>query len=141
MTDVGSMLPGTLPDFVPDLGGPLVHGLALGLAVAAPVGPMSLLCMRQTLRCGFLAGLASGLGIATADGVYGAVAAFGLVAITDNLIGQQPWLRLVGGLVMIWLGFGAVRTRISDAAGSSGQSGGYVSGLARSYAGTFALTM
>jgi threonine/homoserine/homoserine lactone efflux protein len=120
------------------LNGPFVRGLALGLAVAAPVGPMSLLCMRQTLARGFLAGLASGLGIATADGVYGAIAAFGLVAITDVLVGQQPWLRLVGGLAMIWLGIGALRTRPALTA-TAGAEGG--SGLGRSYAGTFALTM
>ena len=115
---------------------PFFRGLALGLAVAAPVGPMSLLCMRQTLARGFLAGIASGLGVATADGVYGAVAAFGLVAITDVLIGQQPWLRVVGGAAMAYLGIGAMRTRPSEAARVA--SGG---GLARSYAATFALTM
>jgi threonine/homoserine/homoserine lactone efflux protein len=117
--------------------GPFVRGLALGLAVAAPVGPMSLLCMRQTLARGFFAGLVSGLGIATADGVYGAVAAFGLVAITDLLLGQTPWLRIVGGLAMIWLGIGAVRARPAEAAATGTDNGS----LARSYAGTFALTM
>src|SRR5215207_8799315 len=116
--------------------GPFVRGLALGLAVAAPVGPMSLLCMRQTLARGFLAGMASGLGVATADGVYGAVAAFGLVAITDVLIGQQPWLRMIGGAAMIYLGIGAMRTRPAEAAVVVGGSG-----LARPYAATFALTM
>src|SRR5436305_7147271 len=55
------------------------QGLALGLAVAAPVGPMSLLCIRWTLAAGFATGLFSGLGIATADALYGAIAAFGLV--------------------------------------------------------------
>jgi len=99
--------------FSPELAGSFVRGLALGLAVAAPVGPMSLLCMRQTLARGFLAGMASGLGIATADGVYGAIAAFGLVAVTDILVGQQPWLRVIGGLMMLWLGIGAMRTRPS----------------------------
>jgi threonine/homoserine/homoserine lactone efflux protein len=116
--------------------GPFERGLALGLAVAAPVGPMSLLCMRQTLARGFLAGLAAGLGVATADGVYGAVAAFGLVAITDLLIGQQAWLRVVGGLAMAYLGLGAIRTRPAEA-----KSMAIGLGLTRSYAATFALTM
>jgi threonine/homoserine/homoserine lactone efflux protein len=116
--------------------GPFVRGLALGVAVAAPVGPMSLLCMRQTLARGFLAGIAAGLGVATADGVYGAIAAFGLVAVADVLIGQQPWLRIVGGAAMVYLGIGAMRTRTSEVAAVA--SGG---GLARSYASTFALTM
>lgn len=116
--------------------GPFFRGLALGLAVAAPVGPMSLLCMRQTLARGFFAGMASGLGVATADGVYGAVAAFGLVAITDALVGQQPWLRVVGGAAMAYLGIGAIRTRPAEAATVADGSG-----LARSYAATFGLTM
>ena len=116
--------------------GPFFRGLALGLAVAAPVGPMSLLCMRQTLARGFLAGMASGLGVATADGVYGAVAAFGLVVITDVLIGQQQWLRVVGGLAMAYLGVGAIRTRPAEAATVA--RGG---GLTRSYAATFGLTL
>jgi threonine/homoserine/homoserine lactone efflux protein len=122
---------------LPELASPFVRGLALGLAVAAPVGPMSLLCMRQTLARGFLAGLAAGLGIATADGVYGAVAAFGLVAVTDVLVGQQPWLRVVGGLAMLWLGIGALRTRPAEAATTAEEGGG----LGRAYLGTFALTM
>jgi threonine/homoserine/homoserine lactone efflux protein len=116
--------------------GPFVRGLVLGLAVAAPVGPMSLLCMRQTLARGFFAGMASGLGVATADGVYGAIAAFGLVAIADALIGQQPWLRVVGGLAMAYLGIGAMRTRAVESV--SVASG---SGLARTYTAMFALTM
>ena len=116
--------------------GPFIRGLALGVAVAAPVGPMSLLCMRQTLARGFLAGMAAGLGVATADGVYGAIAAFGLVAVADVLIGQQPWLRIVGGAAMVYLGIGAMRTRPAEAAKTASGSG-----LARSYAATFALTM
>jgi threonine/homoserine/homoserine lactone efflux protein len=113
------------------------RGLFLGLAVAAPVGPMSLLCMRQTLARGFLAGFVAGLGVATADAVYGAMAAFGLVAITDVLIGQQPWLRVVGGAAMVYLGIGAARTRPA-AAREAGVDG---MGLARSYLATFGLTM
>ena len=115
----------------------LGRGLLLGLAVAAPVGPMSLLCMRQTLARGFLAGLVAGLGVATADAVYGAIAALGLVAITDVLIGQQPWLRVVGGVAMVYLGIGSARTRAA-AAREAGVGG---MGLARSYAATFGLTL
>jgi threonine/homoserine/homoserine lactone efflux protein len=119
------------------LAGPFARGLALGLAVAAPVGPMSLLCMRQPLARGFRAGFSSGLGIATADGLNGAVAAFGLVAIADLLVGQQPWLRVVGGAAMVYLGVGALRAGSAETAVVAG--GGR--GLARSYAATFALTM
>jgi threonine/homoserine/homoserine lactone efflux protein len=112
------------------------RGLLLGLAVAAPVGPMSLLCMRQTLARGFLAGLVAGLGVATADAVYGAVAALGLVAVADLLLGHQPWLRFAGGTAMIYIGIEAARTR--PAAGREIDSG---LGLAGAYAATFALTL
>ena len=115
----------------------LGRGILLGLAVAAPVGPMSLLCMQQTLARGFLAGFVAGLGVATADAVYGTVAALGLVAVTDVLVGQQTWLRLLGGVAMIYLGVGAARARPATAkeAGVGGM------GVARSYAATFGLTL
>jgi threonine/homoserine/homoserine lactone efflux protein len=109
------------------------RGLALGVAVAAPVGPMSLLCMRRTLAGGFRPGLLSGLGVATADALYGAGAAFGLVAITGLLVGQLPWLRLVGGAVLIWMGATTLRTRpvAAPAADADAASAGmYVSTLA-----------
>ena len=93
---------------------PFLRGLALGIVVAAPVGPMSLLCMRRTLAGGFSAGILSGLGIATADGIYSAVAAFGLVAVSDLLVGQQRWLRLLGGLTLIYLGVSALRSRPAE---------------------------
>lgn len=112
------------------------RGLLLGLAVAAPVGPMSLLCMRLTLARGFLAGLAAGLGVATADAVYGTVAALGLMTIADVLLGHQPWLRLVGGAAMIWLGIGAARTRPGAAREIDSRLG-----LTGAYAATFALTL
>jgi threonine/homoserine/homoserine lactone efflux protein len=109
------------------------RGLALGLAVAAPVGPMSLLCIRRTLAAGFATGLLSGLGIATADALYGAVAAFGLVAVTSFVIGQQPLLRLVGGAALVYLGVRTLWARPADAparAGAAGLGGMYLSTLA-----------
>jgi threonine/homoserine/homoserine lactone efflux protein len=111
----------------------LGRGLALGLAVAAPVGPMSLLCMRRTLAAGFASGLLSGLGIATADALYGAIAAFGLVAVTSFVIGQQPVLRLVGGAALLYLGIRTLRAQPADAparAGAAGLAGVYLSTLA-----------
>ena len=109
------------------------RGLALGFAVAAPVGPMSLLCMRRTLVGGFSAGVLSGLGVATADALYGAVAAFGLVAITGLLVDQQLWLRLSGGAVLVYLGLRTLRAGPADTpatAESTGLAGMYVSTLA-----------
>lgn len=81
-----------------------IKGLVIGLAIAAPVGPIGVLCIRRTLADGRLVGLLTGMGAATADGVYGAIAAFGLTAVTDLLIGEGPWLGVVGGLFLMYLG-------------------------------------
>jgi threonine/homoserine/homoserine lactone efflux protein len=81
-----------------------LKGLAFGFLLAATVGPMWLLCLRRTLAQGVLAGLISGMGIAVADGFYGAVAAFGLTAISGFLLHQRFWLGLFGGLFLLYLG-------------------------------------
>jgi threonine/homoserine/homoserine lactone efflux protein len=81
-----------------------LKGLAFGFILAATVGPMWVLCLRRTLAGGALAGLASGLGIALADGFYGAVAAFGLTAISGFLLAQAFWIGLVGAVFLIYLG-------------------------------------
>jgi threonine/homoserine/homoserine lactone efflux protein len=81
-----------------------LRGLAIGFSIAAPVGPIGVLCIRRTLAQGRLCGFASGLGAATADAVYGCIAGFGLTAVSDLLVGQQTWLRLIGGLFLCWLG-------------------------------------
>ena len=81
-----------------------LKGLAFGFLLAATVGPMWLLCLRRTLAHGVLAGFISGMGIAVADGFYGAVAAFGLTAISGFLLQQRFWLGLVGGLFLLYLG-------------------------------------
>ncbi|MCC7275534.1 MAG: LysE family translocator, partial [Alphaproteobacteria bacterium] len=67
-------------------------GLALGLAIAAPVGPIGLLCIRRTLADGPALGFATGLGAATADAAYGAVAGFGLAVVSDAIVAGQGWL-------------------------------------------------
>ena len=81
-----------------------LQGLLLGLAIAAPVGPIGVLCIQRTLQNGRAAGFLSGLGAATADAFYGAVAAFGLTTVTGFLTRQQNWLSLVGGLFLLYLG-------------------------------------
>ena len=82
----------------------LLKGLAFGFLLAATVGPMWVLCLRRTLASGALAGLASGMGIAVADGFYGAVAAFGLTAISGFLLAHAFWIGLVGAVFLIYLG-------------------------------------
>ena len=85
----------------------LLKGLVFGFILAATVGPMWVLCLRRTLASGVLVGLASGMGIAVADGFYGAVAAFGLTAISGFLLAHSFWIGLVGAAFLIYL---ALRT-------------------------------
>jgi len=84
--------------------GYLIRGLLVGFAIAVPVGPIGVLCIRRTLARGRLAGLATGLGAASADAVYGVIAAYGLTLLTDWLVHQQTWLQLVGGIFLCYLG-------------------------------------
>jgi threonine/homoserine/homoserine lactone efflux protein len=81
-----------------------LKGLAFGFLLAATVGPMWVLCFRRTVEQGALAGLASGMGIAVADGLYGAVAAFGLTAISGFLLGQSFWIGMIGSAFLLYLG-------------------------------------
>ena len=82
----------------------LIKGILIGLAIAAPVGPIALLCIRRTLAQGRLAGLSSGFGAATADGLYGLIAAFGLTTLSQLLTNNAPYLQLIGGLFLCYLG-------------------------------------
>src|SRR5690242_21636125 len=77
-----------------------LRGVALGFSIAAPVGPIGVLCIRRTLADGRAIGFVSGLGAATADTFYGCVAAFGLTAVSGLLTQQQGIIRLVGGLFL-----------------------------------------
>jgi len=114
----------------------LLRGVAIGFSIAAPVGPIGVLCIRRTLAEGRAAGLLSGLGAATADAIYGVVAAFGLTYISSTLIGYQSWIRLLGGLFLCYLG---VRTFVSKPAENPAHLRG--GSLLRDYASTFFLTL
>jgi threonine/homoserine/homoserine lactone efflux protein len=83
-------------------------GLAFGFLLAAAVGPMWVLCFRRTVASGALVGLASGMGIAVADAIYGAVAAFGITAVSGFLLGQRLWIGLAGAAFLVWLGLKAL---------------------------------
>jgi putative LysE/RhtB family amino acid efflux pump len=78
--------------------------ILIGLAIAAPVGPMSMLCIHRTLERGQPAGLVFGAGIAAADGTYAAVAAFGITAVSSALLAGTAWIRLLGALLLVYLG-------------------------------------
>lgn len=90
---------------------PLLKGLIVGFSIAAPVGPIGLLCIRRSLASGRLAGFVSGLGAATADAIYGVVAALGLTAITAFLLEQRHWLQLAGGVFLVYFGVATLRAR------------------------------
>ena len=79
----------------------VLRGIMLGLAIAAPVGPIGLLCIRRTLAHGWRAGFVSGLGAATADTFYGLLAAFGLTALSTL---QRP-AAVIGGFLLLWMGY------------------------------------
>jgi len=83
-------------------------GLAFGFLLAAAVGPMWVLCFRRTVSSGALVGFASGMGIAVADALYGAVAAFGLTAVSGFLLGHRLWIGLAGAAFLVWLGLKAL---------------------------------
>jgi threonine/homoserine/homoserine lactone efflux protein len=82
----------------------LIKGLIIGLSIAVPVGPIGVLCIRRTLTQGHMVGFLSGLGAATADALYGAIAGFGLTFLVNFIIGKQIWLRLIGGGLLCILG-------------------------------------
>jgi threonine/homoserine/homoserine lactone efflux protein len=113
-----------------------LRGLLLGFSIAVPVGPIGLLCIRRTLADGRLSGLATGLGAATADGFYGAVAAFGLTAVSSFLLGQRFWVHLVGGAFLLYLGLRIVLAGPPDKAAVVTRSG-----LGGAYASTVLLTL
>jgi threonine/homoserine/homoserine lactone efflux protein len=112
------------------------RGVAIGFAIAAPVGAIGVLCIRRTLADGRLTGFVSGLGAATADAIYGAVAAFGLSGVAGLLTGAQTSIRLVGGLFLLYLG---ARTALARPTAKTTAASGI--GLAGAYASTLALTL
>jgi threonine/homoserine/homoserine lactone efflux protein len=116
----------------------VVRGFALGFAIAASPGPIFFLCLRRTLLRGRLNGLVSGLGVATADGFYAALAAFGVGAVTSVLVGERRWLALAGGIVLIALGLRTVIDRPAPVEAATSPNG---SGLAWAYVSTLGLTI
>ena len=114
----------------------LLRGVVFGFSIAAPVGPIGLLCIQRTIAYGRRSGLVTGLGAATADGLYGPVAAFGLTAISGFLVGQQIWLRLIGGLFLLYLGGKSFFSKSAEKAASAAHKG-----LLRDFASTVFLTI
>lgn len=95
------------------------RGFALGLAIAAPVGPIGVLCIRRTLADGRLIGFVTGLGAATADAFYGAIAAFGVSAIPLLLDSARLWIHLIGAIFIAWLGISTMFAKPSATAAAN----------------------
>ena len=79
-------------------------GLILGFSVAAPVGPIGVLCINRTINKNFAAGFVSGLGAATADLIYGLIAGLGLTTISAFVIDKKIWIQMFGLLFLLYLG-------------------------------------
>lgn len=109
----------------------------IGLAVAAPVGPMSLLCMRRTLTNGWRWGLLTGAGIAVGDAIYAAVAALGLAGVSAFVLAWETQLHLAAGLFLIWLGLKTFFTRDDGLAAEVADAGS----LGATFLGSVALTL
>jgi threonine/homoserine/homoserine lactone efflux protein len=114
----------------------ILKGMIIGFSIAAPVGPIGVLCIRRTLAEGRAYGLVSGLGAATADACYGTIAALGLTLISSFLIDQANWLRLIGGAYLCYLGLKTFRSKPAErAAEAQGR------GLLGAYTSTLFLTL
>jgi threonine/homoserine/homoserine lactone efflux protein len=113
-----------------------LRGLIIGFTIAAAVGPITLLVVRRTIDHGGTYGFASGLGVATADATYGAIAAFGLTAVTSLLVSNHTVLGLIGGAVIVGLGIRIALSRPGGPALDAERPG-----LAGAFASIYALTM
>jgi threonine/homoserine/homoserine lactone efflux protein len=112
-----------------------LQGILIGFSIAAPVGPIGILCIQRTLNQGFSYGLVSGLGAATADAGYGCIAAFSVTAVLGLLTGFNNGFRLIGGIYLCYLGWRAFR-----APPGHRPSSGHIPGQLHAYLSTLMLT-
>nr|WP_256487800.1 MULTISPECIES: LysE family transporter [unclassified Haladaptatus] len=115
----------------------MVRGIVLGFSIAAPVGPIGVLCIQRTLSKGRRSGFVSGLGAASADAVYGAIAGFGITAVSSLLLDYRVGIRIGGGILLLYLGVQSFRAEPAETAVSTTD----VHGLAGDYGSTFLLTI
>ena len=113
-----------------------LKGILIGFAMAVPIGPIGIICIRKTLTEGRMHGLVIGLGAATADLLYGSIAAFGLTMISNTLLNQRIWIRLIGGGLLLFLGIRTLLAHPKDPKAQI-QNGGQL----RSYLTTVFLTL
>ncbi len=113
-------------------------GLILGFSIAAPLGPIGLLCIKRTLEGGRWHGLLSGLGAASADAFYGSLAAFGLAALLQHYTWIQTWTQILGGLFIVYLG---LRFALAKETAKEANEGKSPSSLGKVWVTTFLLTL
>jgi threonine/homoserine/homoserine lactone efflux protein len=92
---------------------PLIAGALVGLSIAAPIGPMGLLCIQRTLASGMRAGLSSGLGAATVNVAYGAIVLFGMGQLAPWMASATRVVSALGGVFLLWSAFRTLRRRVS----------------------------
>jgi threonine/homoserine/homoserine lactone efflux protein len=114
----------------------LVKGIAVGIVIALPVGPVGVLCVRRTLFQGPVFGLLSGLGAATADTIFGIIAGFGLTIVRDFMLRFQNWFGAAGGLYLLYVGIRALAAADQGEAEPVDEEA-----LVTAYASTFAFTI
>ncbi len=114
----------------------LIKGLIIGFSVAAPVGPIGVLTIKRTLTEGRLSGFVTGMGAAMADSVYGIIAGFGLTAVSSFLLTQEFWMKLPGGLFLLFLGIKSFVTKPASKAANIDSKG-----LFNNFISTFFLTV
>jgi threonine/homoserine/homoserine lactone efflux protein len=113
-----------------------LKGILIGFAMAVPIGPIGIMCIRKTLTEGRMHGAVVGLGAATADMLYGCIAAFGLTFISDTFFNQRIWIRLVGGTLLLFLGVRTFRAQPANPKAPVKNNGVF-----RSYLSTVFLTL
>src|SRR5512142_1245208 len=113
----------------------LIEGVLIGFMVAVPVGPLGLLCINRALLLGPVTGLFSGLGVATADALAAGIAALGVSFISEFMSDHQIFLRLFGGLFLVYFGLSIYQSRPKRQPPASS-----VNGLLSAYATTLFLT-
>jgi threonine/homoserine/homoserine lactone efflux protein len=118
--------------------GLILTASGVGLAVAAPVGPMGMLCIRRTLTEGPRAGLSIGFGIACGDAIYGLVAALGMVSVSRFMLAYDKPLHLVAGLFLLYLG---IRTFMHKPADDAANAAPAPAGMGRAFASSLLLTL
>jgi threonine/homoserine/homoserine lactone efflux protein len=114
----------------------LIKGLIIGFSVAAPVGPIGVLTIKRTLAEGRISGFVTGMGAAMADTFYGVIAGFGLTAISSFLISQAFWMKLIGGLFLLFLGVKSFLSKPASKAANADSKG-----LFNNFISTFFLTV